>query len=208
MADKLDKKHWYDGWIYAKIIDTQPIPFRYKILNFLKNNDTVLDIGCGTGTFTLEIANKCKHVSGIDISNKQIIQANKKMNESNLSNLKFLHINALNISKEFDNKFNYAVFTFMLHEINHNDRLELLKEISKVVESIIVLEFNIPQPVNIWGIINRTIEFLAGKNHIANFLDFKRRGGINNILEEAGFEITEEKINRKKVFKIVVANKK
>ena len=207
MSDKLHKKHWYDGWIYAKLIDTQPIPFRYKILNFVNSDNTVLDIGCGTGAFTTEIAKKCKYVTGIDISNKQIMQANNRLKNSNLANLKFVHINALNISKEFDTEFDFAIFTFMLHEINHDDRIALLKEISKVVKEIIVLEFNIPQPKNIWGLINRTIEFIAGKNHFSNFLDFKRRGGINNILNEAGFQITEEKINRKNVFKIVVAHK-
>jgi len=208
MTEKLEKKHWYDGWVYAKFIDTQPIPFRYKILNYMRIKKPVLDVGGGTGGFTLELAKHSKEVVGIDISKKQITQAKTKLENSGLKNLEFRHINALTISEEFDMQFNFAVFTFMLHEIDHKDRIALLTEISKVAKSVIIMEFNIPHPWNIWGIINRSIEFFAGKNHFSNFLDFKRRGGINKILEEVGFQISEEKINRKNVFKIVVASKK
>jgi ubiquinone/menaquinone biosynthesis C-methylase UbiE len=207
MTNKLDKKHWYDGWIYAKFIDTKPIPFRYKILNFINKNSTILDIGCGTGGFTMELAKHSKQVVGIDISKKQITQAKTRLKDSDLKNLEFRHINAIKISEEFNTQFDFAVFTFMLHEIDHKDRIALLNEVSKIAKFAIIMEFNIPHPLNIWGIIDRTIEFLAGKNHFRNFLDFKRRGGINNILEESGFHISEERINRKSVFKIVVANK-
>jgi len=206
MTTKLEKKHWYDGWIYAKFIDTKPIPFRFKILNFIKNNSTVLDVGCGTGGFTMELAKHSKKVVGIDISKKQITQAKTKLENSGLKNLEFRHIDALTISEEFVKQFDFAVFTFMLHEIDHKDRIALLTEITKVAKSAIIMEFNIPHPWNIWGIINRSIEFFAGKNHFSNFLDFKRQGGINKILEEVGFQISEEIINRKNVFKIVIAN--
>ena len=207
MTEKLDKKHWYDGWIYAKFIDTKPIPFRYKILNFIKNNSSVLDVGCGTGGFTMELAKHSKHVVGIDISKKQIVHAKSRLKDSDLKNIEFRHTNAIKISEEFNTQFDFAVFTFMIHEIDHKDRIALLTEISKVANTIIIMEFNIPHPVNIWGIIDRAIEFFAGKKHFRNFLDFKRRGGINYILDEAGFKISEEKINKKNVFKIVVANK-
>ena len=92
MVDKLDKKNWYDGWIYAKIIDTQPIPFRYKIFNYLKSNHSVLDIGCGTGAFTAEIARKCKRVTGVDISQTQIDLARK-----NIPTGRFLHGDAASV---------------------------------------------------------------------------------------------------------------
>lgn len=207
MAQKLDKKHWYDGWIYSKFIDSQNIPFRYKIFDFMDSNCTVLDVGCGTGGFTMDIAKHCKKVVGIDVSYKQIEQAKKLLNSSKSTNIEFRHINASKISEEFEEKFDYAVFTFMIHEISQNERLSVLNEISKVVKSVIILEYNVPHPYNGWGILTRAIEFFAGKDHFTNFLDFKKRGGINKILEETGFHISEEKINRKNIFKIVIANK-
>ena len=207
MIDKLDKKHWYDGWIYAKVIDTNQLPFRNKILDFLDKEKNVLDVGCGTGGFTLEIAKKSKNVLGIDISGKQILQAEDRLSNSNLTNANFKHVHAANLANEIDLKFDIAVFTFMLHEIDQKDRLTILNEISKLAKTIIILEYNIPHPYNFYGIGSRVIEFLAGWNHFSNFLDFSKRGGINNILEESGFHVTEERINRKSVFKIVVAKK-
>lgn len=207
MPDKLEKKNWYDGRIYAKLIDTQPIPFRFKILKYLDKNSTVLDVGCGTGGFTIEMAKVCKKVIGIDISKKQIEQARKYTKDTSFTNVVFKHSNAINISNEFNTNFDFAVFTLMLHEINHDNRLALLKEIGKVANAFIIFEYNIPHPYNLWGIGSRIIEFLAGWNHFSNFIDFKKRGGINNILEESGFQITNEKINSKNIFKIVTANK-
>ena len=207
MTQKLYKKNWYDGWIYSKIIDNQSIPFRNKIFDFITQDSTVLDIGCGTGGFTLELAKHCKKVVGIDISKKQIQQAINKSEVSHQTNIEFKHINALNITSEINDKFDFAVFTFMLHEIDHKDRLMLLHKMSKVAKSLIILEFVIPQPKNIWGVINRSVEFLAGGDHFRNFLDFNRRGGIENILKEAGLQIIDQKINRKKVFTIVKTKK-
>ncbi len=37
-------------------------------LNDINKNSTVLDVGCGTGGFTLELARHSKQVIGIDIS--------------------------------------------------------------------------------------------------------------------------------------------
>lgn len=206
MNKRLEKNHWYDGWIYAKLIDTQPIPFRHKILNYLNQNSTVLDVGCGTGGFTMEISKKCKHVVGIDISRKQILQAQNRIKNSEVKNIEFIHINAKNIVEIFDTKFDFALLTLILHEINHQDRIELLEAVSKIAETIIILEYNVPHPYNVWGILTRTIEFFAGKNHFTNFLDFKKRGGINKILKESNFQISEEKINSKNIFKIVLAS--
>jgi len=207
MSCAIDKKHWYDGWIYAKVIDTNQLPFRNKILEFLNKDKTVLDVGCGTGGFTLEIAKNCKQVVGIDVSGKQIQQANLRLLNSNTNNVEFKHVHASQFPKELNTKIDFAVFTFMLHEISQEERITILNDISKIANSLIILEYNVPHPYNFWGIGSRIIEFLAGKNHFTNFLDFNKRGGINKILKESGFHIAQEKINRKNIFKIVVSNK-
>ena len=207
MSKKLDKKHWYDGWIYSKIIDTKSIPFRYKIFDFINKSSTVLDVGCGTGGFTMEISKHCKRVVGIDVSKKQIDYANKRVNSENKSNIEFKHVHAAHIADELKCEFDYAVFTFMIHEISQLERLSVLTEISKCAKKVVILEYNVPHPYNFWGIATRLIEFFAGWNHFSNFLDFIKQGGIKQILDTAGFEVINTRTNRQNIFMIVSANK-
>jgi tRNA G46 methylase TrmB len=49
----------------------------------------VLDIGCGSGKFTLKIARKAKQVMGIDISTIGLAQARRNMTRTRLRNADF-----------------------------------------------------------------------------------------------------------------------
>lgn len=80
-----------------------------KILNnlvdqHLKSKDSVLEIGCGTGYYTLYAANKCKEVMGIDLSEKMINIASKKIENKNINNvtLKTMDIRNANFSRKYD----------------------------------------------------------------------------------------------------------
>lgn len=60
-----------------------------KYYEFYQNNlspsDTVLDIGCGNGALSYQMAKKCKHVTGIDISKKNITDAKSRHQRDNIS---------------------------------------------------------------------------------------------------------------------------
>jgi len=53
----------------------------------LESQDTVLDIGCGSGVITIPIAQKVKNVTALDISRKMIELLEKKAAEEILSNI-------------------------------------------------------------------------------------------------------------------------
>lgn len=52
--------------------------------NNISNTDTVLDIGCGNGALSYDIAGKAKSVIGIDIEEKNIKEAIKRHSRPNL----------------------------------------------------------------------------------------------------------------------------
>jgi 2-polyprenyl-3-methyl-5-hydroxy-6-metoxy-1,4-benzoquinol methylase len=55
----------------------------------LRPDDVVLDFGCGTGSYSVEIADRVKTVSGIDLSSKMIRAAKRKAESSNCGNVEF-----------------------------------------------------------------------------------------------------------------------
>ena len=85
----------------AEIIDQfskQAIPFTQlpghmdsiqMLIEFsqVTENDTVLDIACGPGMVTCEFAKVASHVTGIDITEKMIQEAQKRQQEMNMDNM-------------------------------------------------------------------------------------------------------------------------
>ena len=60
-----------------------------KTMEYLGSNDNVLDLGCGTGTKTLRLAETAKHIHGLDFSSEMISTAIKKKNELKITNVSF-----------------------------------------------------------------------------------------------------------------------
>jgi 2-polyprenyl-3-methyl-5-hydroxy-6-metoxy-1,4-benzoquinol methylase len=57
--------------------------------HYLSKNNVVLEIGCGTGTLTNDIANCVKVIHAIDFSTRMIDIAKRKANECKINNIEF-----------------------------------------------------------------------------------------------------------------------
>src|SRR3990170_6338475 len=58
------------------------------------SNKIVLEIGCGIGRVTTEIAKKAKQVYAVDIDNESIVTAKRKVSSLGLKNVKFDTVSA------------------------------------------------------------------------------------------------------------------
>lgn len=58
--------------------------------NYLDENCTVLDIGCGLGDYALHFAPKCKWVTAMDYSGNMIEQCRLRSEERNIANMSYL----------------------------------------------------------------------------------------------------------------------
>ena len=191
-----NKHHWYDGLFYDKLIAPNQDGMFRKIKNLIEPDSEVLDIGCGTGRLEFFLSDKCKKIIGIDLSEKNIVQAEKKLKKSNRENIYFKHIGFENFFKNNFVKFDYAISTYVIHELPYEERLSLLKGISAISEKIIVGEYLVPRPQGLWNVLNEVVEFAAGKDHYNNFKSFVRHNGIAGLLNESGLKIHQEIKNR------------
>lgn len=80
---------------YDRIID-QPVYNYYvkKKLNLMNHwfgsNSILLDVGCGTGVYTISLAKQCKTVVGLDVSPGMIMRSLHKVRDFNLDNTYFV----------------------------------------------------------------------------------------------------------------------
>lgn len=100
----------------------------------LNTEQAILDLGCGTGALTVQLADLCDRIVGVDSSHNMIHKAKEQF-----SDIEFRVCDALALpfDKEFDVVFSNAVF----HWISDHDAL--LKNVRKVLkpQGLLVCEF-------------------------------------------------------------------
>lgn len=201
----LNKDHWYDGLFYDKVIaPNQDMLFR-QIKIIIKPHSKVIDVGCGTGRFSLYAADKCESIVGIDVSERNINRAQVNLSQSSLTNISFHHKNISDIISENNHRFDYAVVTYVVHEVEERQRVSLLNDIKIIADTIIIGDYLVPKPTGFWSWLNGIVEFVAGKEHYTNYKHFVAHGGIEMVVHQAGLKIIHEVHNRSSTSHIVVA---
>jgi SAM-dependent methyltransferase len=203
----VNKHHWYDGWFYDKFIAPNQDMLFGQIKNLIEPGCTVLDIGCGTGRLAFAISDKSKSVLGIDLSERNIRRALLTSTQKPNSRISFKHANLNGILNTGDLFFDYAIFTYVIHEVNESDRLNLLIEAARVSRKIIIGDYFYPRPTGLRGWLSEIIEFMAGRDHYRNYKSYMQNGGIHGLVRETGLKITSEITNQPSVNHIVVLHK-
>jgi ubiquinone/menaquinone biosynthesis C-methylase UbiE len=154
LLKQVGRRHSYD---YINLIVAD-------VVNKLKitQNDTVLDLCCGNGLITKEIANYCKEIHGVDFSKILIETARKKFNAANIH----YHLeDATNIDKIFATNFFdkcYSYFSFQFFDPEEG-RL-IIKVMCKITKSNgLILVGDVPDKRKIWhyyDTLGKKIRFL------------------------------------------------
>ena len=102
-----------------------------KYINeYLSNydNPSILDVGAGTGAYTIELTNE-----GYDVTAVELVKHNLKVIESKNKDIKLYQGNAIDLSRFKDASFDVILlFGPMYHLIDFNDKIKALLEAKRV----------------------------------------------------------------------------
>lgn len=116
--------------------------------NYLSRNDSLLDLGCGTGTDMIKAAKIVRTAIGIDIDKRSLEIAQKLAKKAKQNNVKFLHVD-LNKKLPFkDNSFHKIICSDVLEHLKRRDIA--LKEIVRLLKSNGVLLLVTDNPDTSW----------------------------------------------------------
>lgn len=152
----------------------------------MKAGDVVLDVCCGTGAQVIEYSKQGILATGIDKEQSMLDVALKNKEKLNLINASFYLADATSLPFT-DNSFDYVSISFGLHDKEKGIRNKVVSEMKRIVKqegSLVLADFKVPLPKNMWAMFARTIEFIAGGSHYRGFKDFTDNGGLKSILSD------------------------
>ena len=177
-----------------------------EILSLIKleKDHRLLEVGCGTGEFSIAAAKKCKEVVALDISKKMLEYAGEKAYEAGINNIRFVNSGFLS----FDNKeepFDAIVTSLVMHHLPDFWKTIALKRAYNFLKDDgllyifdVIFSFGLNEyedSLNDW-VDSMPEDKITGrvKSHIKD--EFSTTSFIMEcILEEAGFTIEEKKFN-------------
>jgi len=96
----------------------------------VRNQDTVIDFGCGPGFYTIPLARIAARTVGIDISEKMLQRAAQNCKKDNVK-VKFIHSDGMSINLE-DETVDLIILVHVFHEIE--DKEKVLRQFARVLK--------------------------------------------------------------------------
>ena len=205
---KENKDHWYDGWFYNKFIAPNQDRLFGQIKNLIEPGSKIIDAGCGTGRFSFSVSDKCKYVLGIDLSKRNINRAKQTLQKNPNDKISFQHKSLSDIIAEGKLHFDYAVMTYVIHEVNEEERVKLLLQLSQAADKVIIGDYLVPKQNGFWTALNEVVEFAAGSEHYRNYKSYVFNGGIQELANQAELKILTEIRDRPLTSHLVILSSK
>lgn len=201
-----NKDHWYDGRFYDKIIAPNQDRIFGEIKNIIQPNSKVIDVGCGTGRFSFFIADKVEKIVGIDLSKRNIETANQTLSKKPNSKISFIHTTLSDLISQ-EHNYDYAVMTYVIHEVNPDERVQLLNDMAQIADKIIIGDYLASSKKGFWNFLNEVVEFLAGNEHYSNYKHFIANNGLQSLVNRAGLKVLVEIKNKPVTSQLLVLSK-
>jgi ubiquinone/menaquinone biosynthesis C-methylase UbiE len=146
------------------------------------SSDTALEYCCGTGAMTLEIAKVFKFVDGKDLSKGMLDKAGQRINDAELTNVKFAEGNILN-PLEPPKSYDYVLVSFALHLFSPENEKKILENFINIARKAVVIIDHGKK----WGLMTAFIEWIEG-----SFYDKFIKLDFQSIAKDIGAKEFEE----------------
>jgi SAM-dependent methyltransferase len=181
------KNHWYDGTFFDLCVAPNQDPVFAAVRAVIEPGSTVLDVGCGTGRLVFQLAGHCRMVCGIDPSSRNINRARALYRrQGSPSHLTFESASLGAYLSHFRERYDIGVISFVLHEVEETARVPMLQMLSGAVRTVILADYRVPRRRRLADAATEVVEFVAGIEHYRGFRSFIRRGGLTELVREAG----------------------
>ena len=175
---------------YETLVDPLLRDVRKYIPEFsgMRAGDKAIDVCCGTGAQVLEYGRRGIVATGIDISPSMLNIATRNIKRQKAVNVSFQLADATSLPFP-DGYFDYASISLGLHDKEKPIRYQIISEMKRVIKqdgALVLIDFQVPLPRNVWGVSARAVEFLAGGLHYQGFKDYLANGGLEDILKNHG----------------------
>jgi SAM-dependent methyltransferase len=196
----------FSALIYTALIDPLLTGLRKAVLEKIDPSATVIDIACGPGTLSLDIAQKAGYVTGIDLDEKLISYATGAAIKKGISNAVFKIHDASDLSAYGDGEFDLVVTSMAVHQFPEELAVKILCEMKRIARKIIIADYNCPMPPGFSRSVAYGIERITKGDHHRNFRNYMSRGGIGWFTDAAGLTIRSTRVKGNGVFTVVSCN--
>ena len=145
----------------------------------------ILDVCCGTGDQLRLLQQEGIEALGIDLSKAML-----KVAGGGKTPVKCLAQDATAMAFQ-DQSFDLAMVSFALHETEWESAGRILQEIHRILKPtgmLLIVDYALADSA---GAVAQTvihgIEFMAGRRHFSNFRAFRRKGGLQRLVDPERF---------------------
>ncbi len=163
---------------------------QYRVQKILEiynpgTEETILDLGCGWGTLCWSLADRVKHITGLDFSEKSICLCNEGLEKKSYPNLSFHHGNAID-TKLPPKSFDLVIAADLFEHLYPDDSEKVVRETYRLLRRGGHFSIWTPNRGHIIEILKaRNIFFKKDETHV----DYKSLQRMLTMLERSGFTV-------------------
>src|SRR5690554_1102680 len=127
-----------------------------RIEKYFPEEGHICDIGCGPGRYSIELLKRGYKVTMLDLTDKLLEHAKKKLDELNLKAEEIIREDARNLDiLDSENYDGVLLMGPMYHVINREERIAILKNVKRILKKggVAIIAY-----LNAWGVTRSLME--------------------------------------------------